>query len=100
MKSDIRNNLILLKIHRRALTRFIEMMEDNWGMYTNEAGFKMAEHPFMKELMGVEHISVFSAPFTGGAKPFLAEMYKEMSLSMLKDIEYYIDKLEFKEAGE
>ncbi len=98
MKNDIRNNLILLKIHRKAITRFMEMMDDDWGTYTNEAGFKMAEHPFMKELMGVEHISVFSHPFNGGAKSFLAEMYKEISLAMLKDIDYYIGKLEYKEA--
>ena len=51
----------------------------------------------MKTLMDKEYICPFSHPFNGGAKPFLAEMYKVMTEEMIKDIDYYIKELECKE---
>lgn len=97
MISTLKNNITLLKIQRKSLQRSLEMMDDNWGTYTNEAGFKMADNKFMKTLMDKEYICPFSHPFNGGAKPFLAEMYKIMTEEMIKDIDYYIKELECKE---
>lgn len=54
----------------------------------------MADSKFMKTLMDKEYICPFSHPFNGGAKPFLAEMYKVMTEEMIKDIDYYIKELE------
>ena len=87
MISTLKNNITLLKIQRKSLQRSLEMMDDNWGTYTNEAGFKMADSKFMKTLMDKEYICPFSHPFNGGAKPFLAEMYKVMTEEMIKDID-------------
>ena len=54
MISTLKNNITLLKIQRKSLQRSLEMMDNNWGTYTNEAGFKMADSKFMKTLMDKE----------------------------------------------
>ena len=40
MISTLKNNITLLKIQRKSLQRSLEMMDDNWGTYTNEAGYQ------------------------------------------------------------
>ena len=60
MISTLKNNITLLKIQRKSLQRSLEMMDNNWGTYTNEAGFKMADSKFMKTLMDKEYICPFS----------------------------------------
>lgn len=87
-------SLITLKIRRGGLQRAIKMMQENWGVFTNEAGFKMAEHPFMKKLLDTDYICPFSGPFQGGAKPFLMEMYILMTEEMLKEVERKIKEIE------
>lgn len=87
-------SIITLKIRRGGLQRAIKMMQDNWGTFTNEAGFKMAEHPFMKQLLEKDYICPFEFPYNGGAKPFLMEMYILMTEEMLKEIERQIKAIE------
>lgn len=82
-----------LTAHIFALKKANELMDEQWGSATNEAGFKMSEHRFMKKLMDTDYICPFSPPFNGGAKPFLAEMYKEMNLGLIEDLEYKLDRL-------
>lgn len=71
----------------KALRDANSLMDDMWGTYTNDPGFKMAEHPFMKKLLEKDYICPFTAPFNGGAKPFLLEMYKAMNNEIIKDLE-------------
>lgn len=85
-------NVITLQIDAlntqiNALKRANEMMESNWGTYTNDPGFKMVEDPNFLKMAGAEQLSAFSAPFNGCAKPFLAEMYKLMNEEMIKELE-------------
>lgn len=76
-----------LKSLIESLKEFNQMMKDGWGTFTNQPGFMMPEHPFMKKLLEVEYISPFTAPFNGGAKPFLMEMYIAMNEEIIKDLE-------------
>lgn len=70
-----------------ALKRANEMMNEGWGTYTNDPGFKMAEHPFMKKMLKKDYICPFESPYNGAAKPFLSEMYQLMNEEMIKELE-------------
>lgn len=76
-----------------ALKNAKEMMKLHWNEYTNEVGFKMAEHTFIKNVVGVDYICPFSYPFNDGAKPFLADMYQEMTDKMIKELERQLKEL-------
>jgi hypothetical protein len=92
--SSMNHNYVLIKIQINSLQRANEMMNEAWGTYTNEPGFKMAEDPNFLKMVGVEQLSAFSAPFNGCAKPFLCEMYKLMNNEMIKELERRLEKLE------
>lgn len=80
-----------LKMQVESLKGFNQMMKDGWGTFTNQPGFMMAESTFMKNLLGTEYICPFSAPFNGGAKPFLMDMYIAMNEEIIKDLERKIE---------
>lgn len=96
------SNLVLIN----ALTHQIESlkianqrMSENWGTYTNGPGFEAANHSFMKALLEKDYVSPFEAPFNGGVKPFLADMYKEMNLEIIKDLERKIETIKNEQSG-
>lgn len=97
--SSMHHNYVLIKIQIGSLERANQMMDEGWGAYTNDPGFKMAEHPFMKKLLGKDYVCPFEAPFNGGAKPFLLEMYKAMNNEMIKELERRLEKLESEQPG-
>lgn len=76
-----------------ALKKANDLMDVHWGTATNQAGFDMSEHPFMLKLLDTDYISPFCAPYNGGAKPFLVEMYKNMNNEMIKVLEYKLSQL-------
>ena len=69
-----------------------QMMTDNWGVHTNQAGWCMTEHEYAIKLHGTE----FSAmgEFGVGMKAFLHDMYLEMNKSILEELERKKKKLE------
>lgn len=91
--SCLRHNVILIKTQIASLQRANEMMDENWGTYTNDPGFRMADHPFMKKLLGKNYICPFEAPYNGGAKPFLLDMYKAMNNEIIKELERRLEQL-------
>lgn len=91
--SCLRHNVILIKTQIASLQCANEMMDENWGTYTNDPGFRMADHPFMKKLLGKNYICPFEAPYNGGAKPFLLDMYKAMNNEMIKELERRLEQL-------
>lgn len=76
-----------LQMQIKALRKANEMMDEGWGTYTNDPGFRAAEHSLMKKLLNKDYICPFESPFNGGIKPFLAEMYKAMNNEMIKELE-------------
>lgn len=91
--SCLRHNVILIKTQIVSLQRANEMMDENWGTYTNDPGFRMADHPFMKKLLGKDYICPFEAPYNGGVKPFLLDIYKAMNNEMIKELERRLEQL-------
>lgn len=69
-----------------------QMMIDNWGVHTNNAGWRLTEHEYAVKLHGEE----FSAlgEFGVGMKAFLHDMYLEMNKSILEELERKKKKLE------
>lgn len=90
----MRQNALVIKMQINALKNANEMMDEGWNGYTNNPGFQMAEHSFMKKLLDKEYISPFETPFNGGAKPFLYEMYKAMNEEMIKELERRLKELD------
>ena len=97
--SSMHHNIILIKTQISSLQRANEMMDEGWGAYTNDPGFRAAEHSLMKKLLNKDYICPFEAPFNGGIKPFLAEMYKAMNNEMIKELERRLEKLESEQPG-
>lgn len=91
--SCLRHNVILIKTQIASLQRANEMMDENWGTYTNDPGFRMADHPFMKKLLGKDYICPFETPYNGGVKPFLLDIYKAMNNEMIKELERRLEQL-------
>lgn len=97
--SCLRHNVILIKTQIASLQRANEMMDENWGTYANDPGFRMAEHPFMKKLLGKDYICPFETPYNGGVKPFLLDIYKAMNNEMIKELERRLEKFESEQSS-
>ena len=63
----------------QALKRANELMRDNWGTYTNKAGFEFCESELAKKLTGKDYVSPFVSPANGRIKPLLMELYIQMN---------------------
>lgn len=80
-------------IHQIASTKIAnQMMADNWGTHTNEAGHRLTEHEYAVKLHG-EGFSALGE-FGVGMKAFLRDMYLEMNKSILEELERKKKKLE------
>lgn len=77
----------------QALKRANELMHENWGVYTNEAGFKFCESELTQKLTGKDYVCPFASPINGMIKPLLMELYIQMNESMIESLKYQLKVL-------
>lgn len=72
-----------------------KMMSTNWGIYTNEPGFKFCDMEFTKKLVGKDYVCPFSSPINGMLKPALRDLYIAMNEEMIKELKRQLKVIQF-----
>lgn len=72
-----------------------KMMSTNWGIYTNEPGFKFCDMEFTKKLVGKDYVCPFSSPVNGMLKPALRDLYIAMNEEMIKELKRQLKVIQF-----
>ncbi len=79
----------------QALEYANKMMSTNWGIYTNEPGFKFCNMEFTKKLVGKDYVCPFSSPVNGMIKPALRDLYIAMNEEMIKELKRQLKVIQF-----
>lgn len=79
----------------QALEYANKMMSTNWGIYTNEPGFKFCDMEFAKKLVGKDYVCPFSSPINGMIKPALRDLYIAMNEEMIKELKRQLKVIQF-----
>ena len=79
----------------QALEYANKMMSTNWGIYTNEPGFKFCDMEFAKKLVGKDYVCPFSSPVNGMLKPALRDLYIAMNEEMIKELKRQLKVIQF-----
>ncbi|WPK17778.1 hypothetical protein [Escherichia phage FL18] len=79
----------------KALEYANKMMSTNWGIYTNEPGFKFCDMEFAKKLVGKDYVCPFSSPVNGMLKPALRDLYIAMNEEMIKELKRQLKVIQF-----
>lgn len=79
----------------QALEYANKMMSTNWGIYTNEPGFKFCDMEFAKKLVGKDYVCPFSSPVNGMLKPVLRDLYIAMNEEMIKELKRQLKVIQF-----
>lgn len=79
----------------QALEYANKMMSTNWGIYTNEPGFKFCDMEFTKKLVGKEYVCPFSSIINDMLKPALCDLYIAMNEEMIKELKRQLKVIQF-----
>lgn len=85
--------VIAYKQQISSLKAAIEMMEEDWGIYTNQPGFEFCESKLAKSLAQSNYVSPWGEPGCF-VKPVLKDMYIAMTNEMISSLERKIKELE------